>query len=106
MMNEEVMLMEYVLMEKTKGTGYSVRIRKSTGGNLPKRAPFIRKVLRQATLFEYMPTIFGDTHEAPEYEHEKWIYYTVHPRFFKDKKIIKLYNMLLQDLDDYIRENR
>ncbi len=105
-MNEEVLLMEYILIEKTKGTNYTVRVRKSTGGNLPKRTPFIRKVLRQATLFEYMPTVLGDTHPKPEYEHEKQIYYTVHPRFFKEEKIIKLYNMLLQDLDDYIRENR
>ena len=105
-MKEGLILMEYVMNEKTVGTGYRVRIRKSTGGNLPKRAPFIRQVMRQTTLFEYMPTAFGDTHPEPKVDHPKDITYTIHPRQFTEEKIIKTYHMIKQDLDDYIRAKR
>ena len=96
-MNETAILMEYVLNEKVIGTGYRVMIRKSTGGNLPKRAPYIRQVMR---------TAFGDTHPEPKVEHPKDITYTIHPRQFTEEKIIKTYHMIMQDLDEYIRAKR
>ena len=105
-MKETILLREYVINEKTKGTGYRVRVRKSTGGNLPKRAPFIRQVLRQTSLYEFMPTAIGDVVPEPEYKHDKDVIYTIHPREMKDEKVVKLYNMLLQDLDEYIRNHR
>ena len=105
-MKEAVLLMEYVMNEKTKGTGYRVTIRKSTGGNLPKRSPFIRQVMRQTSLYEFMPTAIGDIIPETEFKHDKDVIYTIHPREIKDEKIINLYNMLLQDLDEYIRKHR
>ena len=105
-MKEVILLMEYVINEKTRGTNYNVRLRKSTGGNLPKRAPFIRQVMRQTSLYEFMPTAIGDIIPVPEVTHDKDVIYTIHPRELKDEKVLKIYNMILQDLDEYIRKHR
>ena len=53
-----------------------------------------------------MPTAIGDVVPEPEYKHDKDVIYTIHPREMKDEKVVKLYNMLLQDLDEYIRNHR
>lgn len=99
----EETLLEYVLNEKIGDELFRVQIKKSVGGNLVGRKDFIKTILRQTTLDEFMP-LGLDKHNLPQ--HDIRVVYTVHPKCFTKPNIIKLYLDLQKDLDNYIRSLR
>ena len=98
-----VLVIEEYLKEKLP-EGYTVRVLKSQGGNLPNRAPWIRKTYRQTTLDEFMEgSGYGN---APENPHDIEIYYTIHPRWLKEEMVLELLDALTKDMDAYVNSRR
>lgn len=84
--------------------GYKVRVSASQGGNLPNRAPWIRRVFRQTTLDEFIEgNACGESLAVPT---DVEICYTVHPRWLKEPKVLDLLDELLKDMDSYVNSKR
>ena len=60
-MRNAAMLMEKVLNDTVNNNKYRVKIQVTKQGNLPNRAPFIRKVYRQTSLQEFTDSGIGET---------------------------------------------
>ena len=60
-MRNAAMLMEKVLNDTVNKEKYRVRVQVTKQGNLPNRAPFVRKVYRQTSLREFTDSGIGET---------------------------------------------
>jgi len=113
-MDKEGMRTVLTLIEKmlndAKGDNpqYVVRVNLASGGNFPRRRSFTRTTMRQTTLFEFAPieTDVGVVVPTPNETHPRTIIYEVHPRAINLQGIGELLEVLLDDLDDYIRSQR
>lgn len=102
-MRNTVTLLEKILKEKLMSKDYTVRVHSTKSGNLPNRAPFIRNVYRQTSLNEFVDNGLG---EMKLTNHVKDIVYTVHARFLKEDKISELYDLIIEDLNQFVYKNR
>lgn len=103
-MREAVTLLEKMLRKKIGDNGkYTIRVNITNQGNLPNRAPFIRKVYRQSSLLEYMDMGIGDVKPL---ETIFDIHYTVTQRALQEDKISETYDLIEKDLDDYMFSKR
>tara|TARA_R110000751_G_scaffold175059_1_gene281325 strand:- start:2092 stop:2400 length:309 start_codon:yes stop_codon:yes gene_type:complete len=98
-----IQLMERYLKDRLP-EGYKLKIASSQGGNLPNRAPFIRRTFRQTTLDEFMEGSGYGGSDIPASNVE--ICYTVHPRWLNAEKVLELLDLLLKDMDLYINGKR
>lgn len=101
-MRNTVMLLEKVLREKLSSDKYTLRLNSTKSGNLPNRAPFIRKVYRQTTLDEFNQSGMGTMKPVSVKE----IVYTVHARYLREDKIGELHDALLNDLNLFMYKHR
>jgi len=102
-MRNAAMLMEKVLNDTVNKEKYRVRIQVTKQGNLPNRAPFIRKVYRQTSLQEFMDSGIG---EIPCSVGPEDIIYTVQAWHMKSENIAKTQEDLKKDLDNYLWSRR
>ena len=97
-----VLLLEKVLREKLPNDKYTLRVLSTKAGHLPNRAPFIRQVYRQTSLLEFVDDGFGETMPRGTLD----IVYTVHARYLKEDEIVQLYDIIQNDLVDYLYSQR
>jgi len=97
MMKEAVTLLEKMLRKKVGNGNYTVRVNITSGGNLPNRAPYIRKVYRQTSLLEFIDDGLGDVKPL---DHPLDVHYTVGLRFMQEDKISETYDKLEKDLEE------
>ena len=102
-MRNAVMLLEKVLNDTVNKEKYRVRIQVTKQGNLPNRAPFIRKVYRQTSLQEFTDSGIGET---PYSVGPEDIIYTVQAWHMKSENIAKTQEDLKKDLDNYLWSRR
>ena len=98
-MRNAVMLLEKVLNDTVNNDKYRVRVHVTKHGNLPNRAPFIRKVYRQTSLREFTDSGIGET---PHTVGPLDIIYTVQAWHMKSENIAKTQDDLKRDLDEYL----
>jgi hypothetical protein len=99
MMKEAVILLEKMLRRKIGNGNYTIRVNVANAGNLPNRAPFLRKVYRQTSLLEFMDSGLG---EIKPLDHPLDIHYTVALRHLQEDKISDTYDTLESDLEDFM----
>tara|TARA_R100001129_G_scaffold58789_1_gene40351 strand:- start:200 stop:508 length:309 start_codon:yes stop_codon:yes gene_type:complete len=102
-MRNAAMLMEKVLNDTVNNNKYRVKIQVTKQGNLPNRAPFIRKVYRQTSLQEFTDSGIGET---PYSVGPEDIIYTVQAWHMKSENIAKTQEDLKKDLDNYLWSRR
>tara|TARA_R100001510_G_scaffold57204_1_gene64575 strand:+ start:1560 stop:1868 length:309 start_codon:yes stop_codon:yes gene_type:complete len=98
-MRNAVMLLEKVLNDTVNNNKYRVRVHVTKHGNLPNRAPFIRKSYRQTTLRQFTDSGIGET---PHTVGPLDIIYTVQAWHMKSENIAKTQEGLKKDLDEYL----
>jgi len=98
-MRNAVMLLEKVLNDTVNNDKYRVRVHVTKHGNLPNRAPFIRKSYRQTTLQQFTDSGIGET---PHTVGPLDIIYTVQAWHMKSENIAKTQDNLKKDLDEYL----
>lgn len=98
-MRNAVMLLEKVLNDTVKSDKYRVRVHVTKHGNLPNRAPFIRKSYRQTTLQQFTDSGIGET---PHTVGPLDIIYTVQAWHMKSENIAETQENLKKDLDEYL----
>ena len=102
-MRNAVMLLEKVLNDTVNNDKYRVRVHVTKHGNLPNRAPFIRKVYRQTSLQELTDSGIGET---PHTVGPLDIIYTVQAWYMKSENIAQTQEDLKKDLDNYLWTRR
>ena len=98
-MRNAVMLLEKVLNDTVKSDKYRVRVHVTKHGNLPNRAPFIRKSYRQTTLQQFTDSGIGET---PHTVGPLDIIYTVQAWYMKSENISDTQDSLKKDLNEYL----
>tara|TARA_B100001094_G_scaffold36216_1_gene30331 strand:- start:3860 stop:4168 length:309 start_codon:yes stop_codon:yes gene_type:complete len=98
-MRNAVMLLEKVLNDTVNNDKYRVRVHVTKHGNLPNRAPFIRKSYRQTTLQQFTDSGIGET---PHTVGPLDIIYTVQAWHMKSENIAETQENLKKDLDVYL----
>ena len=98
-MRNAVMLLEKVLNDTVNKEKYRVRVHVTKQGNLPNRAPFIRKSYRQTTLHQFMDSGIGET---PHTVGPLDIIYTVQAWYMKSENISDTQDSLKKDLNEYL----
>jgi len=97
-MRNAVMLLEKVLNDTVNNDKYRVRVHVTKHGNLPNRAPFIRKSYRQTTLQQFTDSGIGET---PHTVGPLDIIYTVQAWHMKSENIAETQENWKKDLDEY-----
>ena len=102
-MRNAVMLLEKVLNDTVNKEKYRVRIQVTKQGNLPNRAPFIRKVYRQTSLQEFTDSGIGETQPKVG---PLDIIDNVQAWHMKSENIAQTQEDLKKDLDNYLWTRR